>query len=442
MFKKQVYNDLFYTLISRLWRLISGPILLLFIPLFLDPEQQGYWYLFASIASLSLLADLGFGMLVLKFSAHEYAFLHFTDGGLLAGDELYLKRLGSLFRFIIRRVILLCVIAFPIIYFVGIAFFVRDGVLNVYWIPWSLYSFGAMINFFSNFVLFFIEGLNKIASIQKIRLVALIVYTGIVPVSLFAGGNIYALAFGMLASACFILILTICKFKTVLKQILDISFSFFYDWKKEINPLLKRYMIGGAFGWFVFQIYVPVTHYFHGPVYSGKVGITLALVMSLLDISSIWIYTVIPKINMFVSKKMWGNLDSLFSQRMKLSLGTYILGVGVAGIFLLYFNELWIFPQILARFLPFRVMFILFACYLFQLIISNLAIYLRSHKQEPLMWQAILAFCWIVPTTMFVAMNFSPEWIFSGFLSSYVFLIPINLFIFFKCRREWHNIQS
>jgi hypothetical protein len=36
-------KDLGATLITQLWRLVSGPITMILIPLFLSAEQQGYW---------------------------------------------------------------------------------------------------------------------------------------------------------------------------------------------------------------------------------------------------------------------------------------------------------------------------------------------------------------------------------------------------------------
>jgi len=435
---KQQNKDIYYTLAGQLFRLFSGPVMLLFIPLFLKPEQQGYWYLFGSISTLSALADLGFTGIVLQFSAHEYAFLYFTDNNQLAGDDLHLKKLGSFFRFIIKWVSNLCIITFPIIYIVGFVFFNRDDVLNIYWLPWTLYSFGSMINFFCNFILSFIEGLDKVASIQKIRLITSVINTGIVALILFAGGNIYALSFGMLINAFLTIFMILLIYKPILKELLIISSGFTYNWKSEIIPLFTRYVIGGFCGYFIFQLYIPIIHYFHGPVYSGKVGITLSLVLALFSISSIWISTIVPKINMFVSKKEWKNLDFLFNKRMILSIGTYILGVLTFFILLYYIKNFWLLPKIISRFLPFESVVILFCCYLFQLIISNMAVYLRAHKQEPLMWQAILAFLWVIPTTIFAGKYFSPTWIFLGFFTSYYFLIPINLTIFFRCRKKWH----
>ena len=60
-------KDLLYTLLNQLWRIISGPLILLFIPLYLTPMEQGYWYTFISIGALGLFADLGFSNIVLIF---------------------------------------------------------------------------------------------------------------------------------------------------------------------------------------------------------------------------------------------------------------------------------------------------------------------------------------------------------------------------------------
>jgi hypothetical protein len=45
---------------------------------------------------LGIFADSGFSNVILQFSAHEYAFLHFTTEGLLDGEEINLKNWGVL----------------------------------------------------------------------------------------------------------------------------------------------------------------------------------------------------------------------------------------------------------------------------------------------------------------------------------------------------------
>lgn len=100
--KLQNRKDLFATLLNQMRKFVSGPITMLLIPLFLTEVQQGYWYLFGSIASLSTFADLGFSNIILQFSAHEFAFLSFEESGVIIGNNNHLKKLGSFFRFIVE----------------------------------------------------------------------------------------------------------------------------------------------------------------------------------------------------------------------------------------------------------------------------------------------------------------------------------------------------
>ncbi len=62
-----------------LWRLFSGPALLILIPLYLSAEAQGYWYTFVSLAALAIFADMGFSTILLQFSAHEFPYLKFES---------------------------------------------------------------------------------------------------------------------------------------------------------------------------------------------------------------------------------------------------------------------------------------------------------------------------------------------------------------------------
>jgi O-antigen/teichoic acid export membrane protein len=438
----QQRKDLFFTLLNQLWHLISGPIIILLIPLFLSPEQQGYWYLFGSLAALRTFADLGFSNIVLQFSAHEFAFLYFLDNGQLAGEERNLKKLGSFFRFVIKWISSICIVVFPIIYVIGIVFFVRDDVLTVYLLPWTLYAIGTLINFFNNSILSFIEGFNKIELIQRIRFRVALINTVVVMTILIFGGNIYALAFGMLLSASSVFVSIFGGFRKLLIQLINISRGFIYDWRKEIFPLFIKYALSFSSGYFIFQIYTPLMHYFYGPIYSGKVGITLTLVMAIFNFSNIWMYTITPKMNMLISQKLWSNLDSLFRKRLLLSLGTYLLISMMLFLFLAIFGNFWIIPKITARFLPITSLIILLVCYFLQVFINAWALYLRGHKQEPYVVPSVVSAVSIVIITYIVGRLMSPVWFFLGFMTSYVWSMPVDYSIYKKCKRKWHEVQG
>ncbi|AEF86646.1 putative O-unit flippase [Treponema primitia ZAS-2] len=434
---QQQHKDLLFTLINQLWRIVSGPITMILIPLFLSQEQQGYWYLFGSIAALSSLADLGFSNIVMQFSAHEYAFLHTGDDGLLSGEKIYLQRLGSFFHFSVKWVLTICIVAFPIIYIIGVSFFSKDKVLSTYLFPWTLYSIGSAVNFYNKSILSFFEGLNRIEIIQKIYFVVSVFNTAITAIVLFLSGNIYALSFGMLLSASVIFLFTIGSFKDIIKQIINLSKGYFFNWKDEVTPLFMKYAFSWIGGYFVFQIYTPLMHYFHGPIYSGKVGFTISLVMVIYNISFIWISTILPKINMLISSKSWKSLDILFRKRMLLLLGTYIILALSVIIFILLFKNNILISKIIVRFLPLRSIITLFICYFLQSFVGMLAVYLRGHKKEPLLIYSLVTGALVFILTLIIGKFMAPEYFFSGFMFSYIVAIPWILCIFINKRKEY-----
>lgn len=78
-YKKIFDHDFRNTAINQLWRLLSGPALLILVPLYLSSEAQGYWYTFISMAALAVFADMGFSAVLLLFASHEFAHLKFNN---------------------------------------------------------------------------------------------------------------------------------------------------------------------------------------------------------------------------------------------------------------------------------------------------------------------------------------------------------------------------
>lgn len=430
-------KDLVATMVYQLWRLLSSPLIMLLIPLFLTETEQGYWYLFGSIAAMSTLVDLGFSNIILQFSAHEFAYLSF-ENSLLVGDSEHLRKLGSFLRFTIKWICSLLLIAYPMIFIIGCLFFIRDGVLSIYIVPWIIFSIGSSLNFFNNSILSFIEGMDKIHSIQNIRLRVGIINTIVIVLFLLLGKNIYALAFGSIISSSSIFLSLFGTFGKILRQLFRVSKENCYRWKKEVMPLFGRYALSFASGFFIFQIYTPLTHFFYGPIESGKVGISMTLVNAMFTFSSIWIYTVTPKMNMLVSLKAKKELDSLFIKRMYLSIGTYLVFLVGIIVFVFLFRNFWIFPKIFSRFLPPKPLLVLLLCYCVQVIINSWAVYLRAHKKEPFVIPSILTGIWVLIGTVLVGKYLPFEFLFVALFSSYIWGIPLCYYIFKKCKKLWY----
>jgi hypothetical protein len=93
---------------------------------------------------------------------------------------------------------------------------------------------------------------------------------------------------------------------------------------------------------------------------------------------------------------------------------------------------------IIDRFVDNTSMSLLAAAWFLQIIVNNLAVYLRAHKEEPLVVPSFFTAVYIAVTTFLCARFLPPAYFFLGFFSSYFWGIPWILNIFYHKRKESH----
>ena len=436
---KSEKKDLFSSLINSLWRVISGPVMLVCIPYFLTPMEQGYWYTFTSIAALSVFADLGFTTIVLQFTAHEFAFLHFADQRRIEGDADHLWRLASFFRFVIRWLSRIVCIAFPLI-MVGGYFFLASKHDDIAWqTAWIIYSGASAIAFFNSALMSFFEGCNSVALMQSVRFRVAFGATLVNICALISGLQLYALSLSLLVNAIIGAAYIIYYYRRSIVQLWHLSRGKCYNWWPEFSSLIWRYAISWCSGYFIFQLFTPVAFHFYGAEFSGKIGISIAMWTAGFSIANTWMTAIMPRLNMLVSERRWAELDKLFQKNMWRAMGTMALG-GMAYflIYILLEPYFSFFHRILD---PFS-MFILFISWMFQLWVNTIAVYLRAHKKEPLMAISAFSGVYVAVTTLLCAKFLPPEYLFLGFLTQYVYGVPVVYHIYKKYRRAHTHMSA
>jgi len=435
-------KDFLSTSLNYGWSLVSGPVTLIFIPLFLTKELQGYYYAFTSISALSILADLGFSNIILQFAAHEFAFLSFRDNKISFDDpskEIHLKKLASLFRFSVKWVSIIILIAFPIIFIIGYLLFKHNND-NINWIvPWIIFSVGSAITFFNTVLLAFFEGCDMVAKIQRIRFYNILVFSIVVLSFLALRFNLYSLAFASLISSLFTGLILIKNFRFLISQMLKYSIVNVYNWKKEILNLFWKYAISFSSVYFTFQIYTPLAFRFYGAEEAGRIGFSIAIWGAILLLANIWIASVLPKINILVANRNWKELDRLFLRRFLAGEMTLIF----AGIsfFIIYFVAARFFP-ITERLTSITNLAIMFIIWAIQFLIKTMAIYLRAHKEDPFYVILFFSSAYIAIVTYLSARFLSSDFIFIGFISACILFLPWYLSIFRKRRQNWHGLSD
>lgn len=430
--KTSSQRDLLSTLINSLWRIISGPIMLLAIPYFLTPMEQGYWYTFTGLAALSIFADLGFTTIVLQFSAHEFAYLQFGEGRLLSGSPEHLWKLASFFRFTVRWLRRITLIVFPLI-MVGGYFFLVSKSDDINWqAAWIIYSIASAGAFFNSAIMSFFEGCNSVSLLQSVRFRVAVCGTLTSLVSLFCGLNIYALSLSLMVNALAGSVYILHYFRKPMGQMWNITAEKCYDWWPQFSSLIWRYAISWCSGYFIFQLFTPLAFHFHGAVFSGKVGISIAMWTAGFSIANTWITAILPRMNMLISKRHWSELDILFRKNLLRTMLTMIAGGALYFlIYAIFHDKIFFFSRVLD---PFN-MAILYISWILQTWVNSIAFYLRSHKKEPLMVLSAISAVWVAVTTLLCAKYLPEEYMFLGFLSQYI-TIPFVIRIYKNQKKE------
>lgn len=416
------------TIINQLYKIIAGPLTLLFIPLYLLPIEQGYWYTFTSISALSIFADLGFTVIVLQFAAHEFAFLRFNDDGLIEGDAIHKQKLANFFRFSLQWLMRVSSIVFLIIISCGFLFLEnKDNELITWKIPWLIYSFCSCIVFINSAILSFFEGCNGVAVTQIVRFKISVLSNICMLVSLFLGLKLYSLAFSIFVSAIVGLFYIFKIYKNSLMQLWVMSKKSIFDCRKEFFGLIWKYAISWASGYGSMQIYVPLAFKYNDSIIAGKIGLSVALCMAGFQISNVFITSKIPDFNMLIEQKQWKELNKLFLNAFFKTIALFTLGIGTFYIvFYFYYDALQILQRLVS---PFALMF-LFLGWFLQNIINGLAVYLRAFKEEPLYLASMFNSIFTVITTLFLVINMNYEFIFCGFFAGNILMLPYVYYLY------------
>lgn len=433
--KEAVDKNYIFSSLNQLSTIVFGIIQIVVIPIFLTPEMQGYWFTMSSLLALNLFLDLGFALIIYQFSAQEYAHLN-EKSGHLAGEETNLIRLASLFKFCIQWSIFVISLGYSVIFIAGI-FILSQNASYVEWIfPWLILVISSGLSFFLLIILNFIEGLNKVAKIENMRLKANIIQILSVIMMLSTNFNLYSLGFGLFLESVVLVILLIKNYHQIFTQLLATSKIGSYNWKPRFFSLLKRYAMSYIGGYLLFNIYVPLMFYFHGSIEAGKLGLTLTIFQSIYTFSCAWISAIIPRMNMSISLKKWNDLDKLFKRNFVFTVLTYlicILGFIIAKYILQ--NYFLIFNRISDDWT------LLLICCIFLFLVTNyaLSMYLRGHNQEPFAILNLLAGIYALIATIVLGMYFIPDLFLLGFISQFFWNFPLMCVIFFRKRRKWHE---
>ena len=436
-----------YTLTTRGVQLLSALFTVYFTTRFFSPEEQGFYFTFASIIALQVFFELGFTGIITQFVAHEVSHLTWTENYELIGEEKYKSRLSSLIHFCVKWYSRFAIFLLVALIVVGIFFFQKydSSKYDISWkLPWILLVFGTCLNFLIAPFSSFLEGLGKVKEIAKVRLVQQIISPLIYCGGLALGAKLFVSGF-MVISTVATFIFLIYKF-SLYKYLLSIwnqIISEKVSYVKEIFPYQWRIALSWISGYFIFQLFNPILFASEGPKIAGQMGMTIQALNALLAMAYSWMNTKIPTFSGYIAFKDYKSLDKLFNKTFKqiIVVAVCVIIAFISAVFIMqYFNIAILGSYIGERFLPVTPLSIFSFAVLQSVPINSWAIYLRCHKQEPLLVYSVVAGVLSCLSALILGKHFGLYGLISGFLFNQVIigLIWVGL-VFKKKKYEWHR---
>lgn len=372
---------------SKFFSYISYPITLGLIIKFLTLEQQGYYYTFFTLLSLSMFLELGLGVILTNFSSHEFSKLKWHNN-LLIGDEAALKRSLLLIKKTIQWFSAIALIFFILMFFVGKYFFSDSN--SIYYLnAWTIF-----IAIFSPGLIFspllsILQGFGKVKEVQT--LIFIQVFFSIIAfwIGLINDFNIYALVFQFAVQNIISFIYIFYKYnKLIFYSLLENNKLF--SWKNEILPLQLK----TGFTWLVsylgINLLVPFSFKIFGPEAAGQIGMSFRIAEIVSVVCLAWTNTRVPLMGKMIASNERSKFYNFFSKTLNsiLVIG-FLLTIAIFILFNLldYFS----FNIFLQRILSLQsIMIIAFGYYMFA--ISNyLAMTIRSFKDEKMILPNVIA---------------------------------------------------
>jgi len=380
-----INKALMWTLIFKAWLMLKGPALLFFLIYFLSPVEQGYWYVFINLSALMLFAELGFNTITTQFVSHEYALLKLENGE-ITGPRYNIDRLFELIKYAVKFYAIVLPVALIVMWIFGFFVLGKEKHAGLI-IAWFVYAFLGAANLLLSLIQYIYQGLDKVEDIQKNILFGSVTMALSSWVLLISGFKIWALIIGNLIGLIIMSVFLLIKTKRFWMQFLRHKISNKSNWFREVGGLQGRYAVSWLGSFFVTSFITPIVMYFSGPVAAGKVGMTLAVTSSLVNIPSSWGMVLIPQFNILVAQKNRELLDRLFKKIQQQSTIVYLIGAFFLAALLIF-----IFPVIGwdKRILPLSNFGVLLLSGFASVSTCNMAFYLRAHKEEPYMWLSAL----------------------------------------------------
>lgn len=434
-----------FTILARSWSSLAGIVTLTLIARFLSPIEQGYYYTFYSLVAIQVVFELGFSVVILQTASHEAAHLDISSDGSITGPASAHARLASVLQKSVRWYSIAALIMAIVVLPIGIHFFKNQSAAHpsaqpISWIvPWVLVVLATTCTFQIDPTFSFLEGCGYVSQVARTRLVQAILGTTMGWSALLLHHGLCAPGFVILGQAVGGSWFIFGKRKLLLPLLRRDPGQYRIRWGSEIWPFQWRIAVSWLCGYVIFQLFNPVLFHYRGPVEAGQMGMSTSICGTLSAMAIAWMSTKAAPFGQMIARREFERLDRIFFASLLQSTSVAALaGTAVLTATMILRAHHVPFAVRLLPPLPFGM---LLGATVLNIIVFAEALYIRAHKQEKFMSNAILAALWMGPAAIFFGKHYGATGIAGAYLlGCFVIGICQGTYIFLKWRRIWHAV--
>jgi hypothetical protein len=209
-------------------------------------------------------------------------------------------------------------------------------------------------------------------------------------------------------------------------------------WRTEVWPMQWRMALSWVGGWFVFQVFSPVVFAYQGAAAAGRMGMTVTLSQAVVSIGSAWTTPKAAVFGQLAAQRDYRAMDRKFRDVLRQSVGLVALvGVAVvAGVIVARAIGHPLADRLLG---PWPTAALMGVAVANQVVFAQ-AVYLRAHKEEPLLRVTLVLGAAVAVTSWLLARFATVDAVaFGYFLLTIVVFLGGGTLIFVRKRRQWYG---
>lgn len=378
------------TLLMRGWTIIAGGVMVVIIPATLSPQQQGYYFTFASLLGLQVFFELGLNQVITQITSKEMALRAHAAA---SSDDPHLNRIKSTISMLRKWYRIAAVLFFAVSMLAGMVLFRHEGSLPaVEWIgPWLGLAGFTAVNLYFSPLLAVTEGCGHIGEVARLRLGQSIIGFGLTWIALFAGAGLWAIPLN-----AFVAILWTSRWLHGRDHVLRIfgdlrtaTASHAIDWRREVFPFQWRIAVSWMSGYLMYQLFTPLIFVHLGAATAGRLGLTIAIFTAIQSLGVSWFNARIPAITGYISQGNRTELNKLF--RATFVRATGLTFAGCVAVLLAVVAMHWLHLRQVERLVGVSTMAVIALGAVANTAVYGAATYMRAHGKEPMLSVSVTA---------------------------------------------------